>query len=257
MRKLFIAGNWKMNQGPEDTTQFYEKLAATGLSGLNGIDAAVCPPFVSLPAAQKGMQKLPEIRIGGQNLHYEENGAYTGEVSASMLREMECDYVITGHSERREYFGETDEIIRKKNLKALEHGLTPITCVGEVLDERKAGRHFKVVEEQISGVLQGFSQDQAVNTVIAYEPVWAIGTGETATPDQAQEMHQLIRQLLGKMFGDETAEKIRILYGGSMKPANADELLAQPDVDGGLIGGASLKADSYKELLEIAQKHSG
>ena len=256
MRKLFIAGNWKMNQGPEDTASFFKTLANAKTSEIDKIDAAVCPPFVSLQEAEKGMKSVSGVRIGAQNLHTEENGAYTGEVSATMLRELSCDYVITGHSERREYFGETDEVICKKNQKALEHGITPITCVGEVLDQRKSDRQYEVVEKQVTGVLKEFSKEQAETTVIAYEPVWAIGTGETATPEQAQEMHQFIRGILGKMFGEQTAEKIRILYGGSMKPANAEELLDQPDVDGGLIGGASLKADSFNELLEIAQKKS-
>ncbi len=252
-----IAGNWKMNQGPEDTAQFFEALATSKPADISRIDAAVCPPFISLPEAKNGNAKLPDIAIGAQNVSSEENGAFTGEVSATMLKELNCDYAITGHSERREYFGETDAQICKKNLKALEHGLTPITCVGEVLDQRKSERHFKVVEEQLTGVMKGFSKEQAEKTVVAYEPVWAIGTGETATPDQAQEMHKFIREILGKMFGDQTAEKIRILYGGSMKPGNAAELIDQPDVDGGLIGGASLKSDSYSELLKIAQEKSG
>lgn len=257
MRKILIAGNWKMNQGPEETAHFFEEFSKIRKEPLKKADGAVCPPYVSLNEAKKGADKVEGIRIGAQNLYFEDSGAYTGEVSAAMLKETGCTYVITGHSERRSLFGESDSDIRKKNLKALEHALTPITCVGEVLKERKADRHYDVVREQITGVFEGFDPQQVNSCIIAYEPVWAIGTGETATPQQAQEMHAFIRDLIKEHFGANVAEEIRILYGGSMKPDNAGELVSQPDVDGGLVGGASLKPNGFHELLKIAEKQSG
>lgn len=257
MRKILIAGNWKMNQGPAETTRFFDELSKLKKKTLKQSSAAVCPPFVSLNAAREGAGKMEDVHIGAQNLYYEDSGAYTGEVSGPMLKELKCTFVITGHSERREIFGETDGDIRKKNLKALEHELTPITCVGEQLKERKADRHFEVVGNQIAGVFEGFDPQQVNSCVIAYEPVWAIGTGETATPQQAQEMHAFIRGRIRDEFGSNVADDIRILYGGSMKPDNAAELVTQPDVDGGLVGGASLKPDGFNQLIEIAEKYSG
>lgn len=255
MRNILIAGNWKMNMGPKETTAFFEELDEAAQANHQGVTAAVCPPFVSLPAAFSIRKPASTVKIGAQNVHYEDNGAFTGEVSTSMLSELGCEFVILGHSERREYFGEEDAIINKKAIKVLAAGLTPIVCVGEVLDERKQDRHFDVVKNQLAGSLSGLSITGAAGIVIAYEPVWAIGTGETATPVQAQEMHAFIRAELSKLFDSPTAEAIRILYGGSMKPDNAGELLQQPDVDGGLIGGASLKPDSFAGLIEIAAGH--
>lgn len=252
MRSILIAGNWKMNMGPRETADFFEKLDVEAQKDITGVDAAVCPPFVSIPAAFSARKSASAVKIGAQNVHYEDNGAFTGEVSITMLGELGCDYVILGHSERREYFGEDDAIVNKKVKKALIEGITPIVCVGEVLDERKQNRHLEVVKKQTAGALEGLSASDAEKIVIAYEPVWAIGTGETASPEQAQEMHAFIRGELEGLFGKDTADSIRILYGGSMKPANADELLKQPDVDGGLIGGASLKPDSFAELVAIA-----
>ncbi|MDG5767654.1 triose-phosphate isomerase [Balneolales bacterium ANBcel1] len=252
MRSILIAGNWKMNMGPKETADFFAKLDDAAQKQIDGVEAAVCPPFISLPAAFDARKEGSAVKIGAQNVHFENNGAYTGEVSTAMLNELGCDFVILGHSERREYFGEDDAIINKKTKKALGDGLTPIVCVGEVLQERKDGSHFDVVKTQTKGSLAGIDASDAAKIVIAYEPVWAIGTGETATPDQAQEMHSFIRQELAGLFGQEIADAIRILYGGSMKPDNADELLQNPDVDGGLIGGASLKPDSFAELVAIA-----
>ncbi len=252
MRSFLIAGNWKMNMGPKETADFFGQLDDAVQQEKPGVEAAVCPPFISLPAAFEARKPGSAVKIGAQNVHFEDNGAYTGEVSTTMLNELGCDFVILGHSERREYFGEDDAIINKKVKKALADGITPIVCVGEVLDERKSNRHFDVVKTQTTGSLAGLSASDAGKIVIAYEPVWAIGTGETASPEQAQEMHAFIRKELTGLFGQDVADTIRILYGGSMKPDNAGELMQNPDVDGGLIGGASLKADSFAKLVSIA-----
>ena len=254
MRSILIAGNWKMNMGPAETADFFKQLDDAAQKEIEGVEAAVCPPFVSLPAAFSARKSGSAVKIGAQNIHFEDNGAFTGEISSTMLNELGCDFVILGHSERREYFGENDEIINKKVKKALADGITPIVCVGEVLDERKQDRHFDVVKTQTASSLAGLSATDASKIVIAYEPVWAIGTGETASPEQAQEMHAFIRKEVAGLFGQDIADGVRILYGGSMKPANADELLKQPDVDGGLIGGASLKPDSFAELVAISAK---
>ena len=254
MRGILIAGNWKMNMGPDSTTRFFEELDAKVHTNHAKVEAAVCPPFVSLPAAMSARKNESALKIGAQNTHFEDDGAYTGEVSHSMLRELGCDYVILGHSERREYFGEDDGIVNRKVRKTLAGGLTPIVCVGEVLQERKEDRHFEVVKTQLRGSLAGIVAKDAPALVVAYEPVWAIGTGETATPQQAQEMHAFIRKELGDLFGKGISDEIRILYGGSMKPDNAGELLKQPDVDGGLVGGASLKPASFSELVAIARQ---
>ncbi|MBP3192560.1 triose-phosphate isomerase [Natronogracilivirga saccharolytica] len=251
-RSILIAGNWKMNMGPNDTADFFEQLDAESQKQIDGVIAAVCPPFVSLATAFDSRKSASAVKIGAQNVHFEDNGAFTGEISTSMLTEVGCDYVILGHSERREYFGEDDAIINKKVKKALLAGITPIVCVGEVLDERKQNRHFDVVKTQTAGSLEGLSASELEKVVIAYEPVWAIGTGETASPEQAQEMHAFIRDELAKLFGKEAADTVLILYGGSMKPANAGELLQKPDVDGGLIGGASLKPADFAKLVAIA-----
>ena len=251
-RSILIAGNWKMNMGPKETADFFEQLDADSQKNIEGVEAAVCPPFVSLTTAFSSRKSASAVKIGAQDVHFEDNGAFTGEISTSMLTEIGCDFVILGHSERREYFGEDDAIINRKVKKALEAGITPIVCVGEVLDERKQDRHFDVVKNQTSGSLKGLSTSDMENVVIAYEPVWAIGTGETATPEQAQEMHAFIREELSVLFGKEVADAVLILYGGSMKPANAAELLLKPDVDGGLIGGASLKPADFAKLVAIA-----
>lgn len=254
MRQLFIAGNWKMNCGPDETATLLQGIKKKCGSMPGKVDGLVCPPMISLTTAADELADFSGISLGAQNVHYEDNGAFTGEVSTQMLNEINCEYVILGHSERRQYFGETDKTVNIKANKALEDGLKPIICVGESLDQRKDGNHEKVVRKQVQAALVGVEDEDADNLVVAYEPLWAIGTGETASPDQAQEMHEKIRSMIADLYDDETAEQIRILYGGSMKPHNAEELLSQPDVDGGLIGGASLKADSFTEIIEIADE---
>ncbi|HEY1108040.1 MAG TPA: triose-phosphate isomerase, partial [Opitutaceae bacterium] len=211
----------------------------------------VCPPFTALEAAGKALEGS-EVKLGAQNMHAEASGAFTGEISAPMLRAIFTTHVILGHSERRTLFGETDEIVNKKVLSALKNQLKPIFCVGETLAERESGSTLKVVQTQIEKGLEGVSKELATSVVVAYEPVWAIGTGKVATTEQAQEVHAFIRGLLTKLFTDTVSSKVRILYGGSMKPANAPELLAQKDIDGGLIGGASLEARSFVELVTAA-----
>ncbi len=255
MRRFLIAGNWKMNCGPADAAELLEGLKEKKAEVAEEVDVLVCPPFVSLSMSVNYLHDT-DIEVGAQNIHFEENGAYTGEVSASMLVEAGCNFVIIGHSERREYFGETDTTVNKKAKKALEHNIVPVVCVGESLDQRKANIHFELVKNQVTAAFEGISDTEALDIVIAYEPIWAIGTGETASPEQAQEMHAHIRSILAELYDQETADGIRILYGGSMKPGNAEELLGQEDVDGGLIGGASLSADSFAEIITIAEKLS-
>lgn len=253
-RNFLIAGNWKMNNGAGTTAPFFNDLAKILDNVPDQVEMLICPPFVSLTEAVDAAKPLSGMQVGAQNLHYEDNGAYTGEISAEMLKDAGCSHVIIGHSERREYFGETDQIIGKKIVKALGSNLTPVFCVGEVLGERKAGDHFKVVETQVLGALSEMDSSDIAKIVIAYEPVWAIGTGETATPEQAQEMHAFIRKVIVNKAGSDVASGMKILYGGSMKPDNAADLLGQTDVDGGLIGGASLKADSFAAIVQAATK---
>lgn len=254
-RQFLIAGNWKMNGGPFGASELLEGLTAKKTEFSEDVDVLVCPPFVSLGIAVKYLHNS-EIQVGAQNFHFEDNGAFTGEISITMLAESGCNYVLVGHSERREYFGETDESVNIKTHKALGESIVPIVCVGESLDQRKSNVHFDLVSNQIKKALKNISNTDVLDVVIAYEPIWAIGTGETASPEQAQEMHAFIRAELVKIYDDETASAIRILYGGSMKPGNAEELLSQEDVDGGLIGGASLSADSFAEIITIAEKLS-
>ncbi|TVQ65949.1 MAG: triose-phosphate isomerase [Balneolaceae bacterium] len=251
-RTFLIAGNWKMNAGPSEASKIATELVAAWEGKSFQAEALICPPFVSIPAVAAAFGNSA-FKTGAQNVHTEDNGAFTGEVSTDMLKETGCEYVIVGHSERREYFHESSDLVAEKAKKVINDGLKAIVCVGEVLSERKAGTYKEVVKEQMNAVLNTLSGDVSDQFVVAYEPVWAIGTGETATPEQAQDMHQYIRTLLNEHFGSEVAEKIRILYGGSMKPDNAADLLSRPDVDGGLIGGASLKADSFSEILSAAE----
>jgi triosephosphate isomerase len=249
-RKKLIAGNWKMNKtSAEGVTLVRDIVAAVGKQA--DVEVVVCPPFTALESAGKSLEGS-EVKLGAQNMHHEASGAFTGEISATMLRSIYTTHVILGHSERRTYFGENDELINKKVLAALKNQLKPILCVGETLAERESNSTLKVVQTQTERGLEGVSKELATNVVIAYEPVWAIGTGKVATTEQAQEVHAFIRGLLVKLFGDATAQKVRILYGGSMKPANAPELLAQKDIDGGLIGGASLEARSFVDLVNAA-----
>ncbi len=244
-----------MNAGPAEGKKLAGELVKKWKEHTFDCDVLVCPPYLSIFSVVNEL-KDTEIEVGVQNLYHEDNGAFTGEISTSMIKEAGCSYAIVGHSERREYFNESNDLIAKKVKKALEEGLRPILCVGEKLDQRKAGKHEKIVRDQVDEVLKHLTADYAPELVIAYEPVWAIGTGETATPEQAQEMHLFIRQLLAERWSKERSNEVRILYGGSMKPDNAEELLSQSDVDGGLIGGASLKSDSFSEIIEIAESIS-
>lgn len=255
MRRFLIAGNWKMNCGPNETAALLEELKKETPVISENVDVLVCPPFVSLSMSVNHLHDT-DIAVGAQNFHFEDNGAYTGEISATMLEESGCNYVIIGHSERREYFGETDEGVNAKTKKALLHKLVPVVCVGESLAQRKDGVHFDLVKNQVKAALKDISSDDVLDVVIAYEPIWAIGTGETASPEQAQEMHAHIRNTIESLYDSETADAIRILYGGSMKPGNAEELLQQNDVDGGLIGGASLDAKSFSQIISAAEKIS-
>lgn len=253
MRKLLIAGNWKMNAGPTQAKVLADEMVEIWNDKEFSHEALICPPYVSLPFVVKSFRNSV-FKTGAQNVYTEDNGAFTGEISSSMLKELTCDYVILGHSERREYFNESDEFIANKVVKVLDESMRPILCVGEKLEDRKADNHQSVVKNQLKVVLDQVDKIHAENFVVAYEPVWAIGTGETASPQQAQEMHEFIRTFIASEWSAESADKVRVLYGGSMKPANAEELLSQPDVDGGLIGGASLKADSFCEIMTIAEQ---
>lgn len=223
------------------------------LSAPDGTQVVVCPPFTALAAVGQVVAGS-RIGLGAQDLHWAKEGAYTGEVSAEMLRDIGCRYVIVGHSERRQYFGETDENVNRKILAALASDLTPIICVGETLLEREAGRAYTVVETQIKGALTGLRPEQVQELILAYEPVWAIGTGKTATPSQAEEMHAHIRKTIALLFGAEIAHGVRILYGGSVKPENAEELLGRSEIDGALVGGSSLQADSFAAIANAAKK---
>jgi triosephosphate isomerase len=250
LRKKLIAGNWKMNKTPTDGVALVAELV-TAIGKQTDVDVLVCPPFTGLESAGKALEGST-LKLGAQNMHFEANGAFTGEVSAPMLRALFATHVILGHSERRALFGEQDAFINKKVLAALKNQLRPILCVGETLAEREGGTTLKVVQTQLEAGLEGVGKEQAPTVIVAYEPVWAIGTGKVATTDQAQEVHAFIRGLLVKLYGDTIAQKVRILYGGSMKPANAPELLSQKDIDGGLIGGAALEARSFVELVKAA-----
>jgi triosephosphate isomerase len=250
LRKKLIAGNWKMNKTTADAVVLAQEIV-TAVGKVADVDIVICPPFTVLESVARALDGSI-VKLGGQNMHHEVNGAFTGEIAAPMLRAFFATHVILGHSERRTYFGENDEFINKKVIAALKNQLRPILCVGETLAEREAGSTLKVVQTQTERCLEGVSKELATNVVIAYEPVWAIGTGKVATSEQAQEVHAFIRGLLTKLFGEHTAQKIRILYGGSMKPANAAELLNQKDIDGGLIGGASLEARSFVDLVKAA-----
>ena len=251
MRKHIVAGNWKMNctfdEADELINGIMEKLENTELP--RETQLIVCPPFPYLEMTSDYANDS-YFMVGAQNVSDQEKGAYTGEVSAEMLESMEIDYCIVGHSERRGYYGETDKIVAAKVDQLLKHGLKPIVCVGEVLEEREAGKQLDVVKRQVEEGLFHLTAEQMKEVVIAYEPVWAIGTGKTATPEQAQEIHAHIRSLLTTKYGKELSDEISILYGGSCKPSNAKELFACPDIDGGLIGGASLKADDFVAIAQ-------
>ncbi len=253
-RTPLIAGNWKMYQTATAAVALVERLRAL-LEKTDEVEVVVCPPFTALPAVARALEGS-WIGVGAQNMHWEKEGAYTGEISPAMLTDIGCRYVILGHSERRQYFGETDLQVNRKLRAALGYGLTPILCVGETLVEREDGRTFQVVEGQLHGGLSGVPAQAAEGITVAYEPVWAIGTGRTATPEQAEEVHTFIRKRLAELWGEAGATAIRILYGGSVKPDNIDELMAEPEIDGALVGGASLRADDFARIIQFQKVHS-
>jgi len=246
-RRPFIAGNWKMFKTLPDAVKTAEKLAEL-VQDVRDTDIMIAPPFISVAAVGNALKGSP-VRLGAQNLFWEAEGAYTGEISASMLVSAGCTHVIVGHSERRQYFGETDENVNRKIRAALRAGLVPVFCVGETETERDAKNTFSVLDKQIKNGLKDFVSDELEKLVIAYEPVWAIGTGKTATAGQAQEVHEYMRSLLEKKFGNPLAKSLRIQYGGSVKPDNIRELMQMPDVDGALVGGASLSAETFSRII--------
>lgn len=248
---MLVAGNWKMNTDLV-TARTLAKDVVEAVGDPQKVKVVICPPTISVHDVSEIVRMSP-VGLGAQNMHEEAYGAYTGEVSAPMLRSVGCQFVIIGHSERRQYFGETDAGVNRKIKQALAHDLVPIVCVGETLEERKSGKAQEVVRTQVAGALDGIAIDNPDWLVLAYEPVWAIGTGETASPKQAQEMHALIRQLLKDRYGENKGRKIEILYGGSVKPNNAAELFNEQDVTGGLIGGASLNAEDFVAIVRAAQ----
>jgi len=248
-RKKIVAGNWKMNKSIAEAQDLAEGIKRE-LVELRDVDVVLCPPFTALKVVGEVIDST-SIKLGAQNMHFEENGAYTGEISAAMLRDLYCHYVILGHSERRKYFRETDMIVNKKLKTAIEAHLNPIVCVGETLEQRDAGEHKSVVARQVEGSLADLGEDLK-KVILAYEPVWAIGTGRTAEPPDAQEMHVHIREVIQGMSDAQTAESLRIQYGGSVKPKNAKELFAQPDIDGGLIGGAALETRLFVDVVKAA-----
>jgi triosephosphate isomerase len=247
-RRIIIAGNWKMNKNIGESIDLANSIKRS-LYDIEEVEIVVCPPFTSLSDVNEITMET-NIKLGAQDCFWEKEGAFTGEVSASMLKSVGCEYCIIGHSERRQFFGETNETVNKKLKVLLKENIKPIVCVGEKLEERKGGRTFDVIKDHVVNSLAGISKEEMARTVIAYEPVWAIGTGVNATKEQAEEAHKYIRTLLGQMHGDEVAKSVRIQYGGSVKPENIKELILQEDVDGALVGGASLKADSFVQLVK-------
>jgi triosephosphate isomerase len=248
-RKLIIAGNWKMNKTAAEALALVNSLKLE-IVNVKEVDVVVCPPFTALESVSKAILETKNIRLGAQNMSENNFGAFTGEICAGMLKEFSVRYVILGHSERRQYQKETDKLISKKAAAVHGASLKPIVCVGETLAEREGGQMEKVLETQVTGSLAGLTKEQMVETIVAYEPVWAIGTGKTATTQQAQDTHAFIRGVLVKMFDEATAKKVRIQYGGSVKPSNAHELMSQPDVDGALVGGAALEARSFADIIK-------
>lgn len=252
MRRPFIAGNWKMNLDLASSVALVEGLVKK-MADFGDVEVAVCPPSVYLAAVAKAAAGS-KVGVGAQNMYHEPNGAFTGELSGAMLKDVGCQYVILGHSERRNILGESSEAVNLKVHAALAAGLTPIVCVGELLAERKANKTMDVIRRQFDGSFSGLTGEQVKKTVIAYEPVWAIGTGEVATPEQAEEVHLGLRKLMEARYNKEVAESVRIQYGGSVKPDNAAELLAQPNIDGALVGGASLKVEPFVGIIAGAKK---
>jgi triosephosphate isomerase len=250
-RLPFIAGNWKMNKTVGEALDLIRELK-TALSGVKGVEVAVAPPFTALHAVHKELEGS-SIRLAAQNLYWEEKGAFTGEISPLMLKEVGCQYVIIGHSERRQFFGESDETVNRRIKAAFAQGLRVIFCIGETLREREETKTFIVIERQVSGGLKGLGDKDLKSMTIAYEPVWAIGTGKTATPEQAEEVHRFIREKMKKLYSQEISEEIRIQYGGSVTPENIKGLMSQPDIDGALVGGASLKAESFSKIVRFKE----
>ena len=250
MRKPIIAGNWKMNKTIKEALELINSLKRE-LVYIEGVDIIVCPPYTALSDASEILMDS-NIKLGAQDVYWEHSGAFTGEVSALMLKDVACEYVILGHSERRKYFFETDEAVNKKIKTSLSVGLTPICCVGETLDEREEEKTFDIIERQLQGALKGLSQEDMSRLIIAYEPVWAIGTGKTATPAQAEEVHKFIRTWLESRYSYQTSQDLRILYGGSVKPSNTKELMQENDIDGALVGGASLESTAFIEIVKNA-----
>jgi triosephosphate isomerase len=250
-RLPFIAGNWKMNKTVGEALGLVRELKAA-ISGVKGVEVAIAPPFTALYAIHKELEGS-SIRLAAQNLYWEEKGAFTGEVSPLMLKEVGCYYVILGHSERRQLFGETDETVNRRIKAALIRDLKVIFCIGETLKEREDGKTFSVIERQVEGGLKGLGDKEMKNMVIAYEPIWAIGTGKTATPEQAEEVHRFIRERLGELYPEEISEETRIQYGGSVIPENIRGLMRQPNIDGALVGGASLKAESFSKIVRFKE----
>ncbi|MFA5088274.1 MAG: triose-phosphate isomerase [Candidatus Omnitrophota bacterium] len=249
MRKIIIAGNWKLNLTEKEAVDLVTKLRSEFVD-CSSVDIVICPVFTELSTIRDLLVDIDNIKLGAQNLYWEDFGAFTGEISAPMLKDYDVAYVIIGHSERRQYFGETNLTVNKKVKAALKHGLIPIVCVGEVLQEREGNKTFEVIRKQCEESLKGFTVEEMEDIIIAYEPVWAIGTGKTATPAQAQEVHKFIRGILAQMYGADVSSKVRIQYGGSVKPENAAELMSQEDIDGALVGGASLKHDSFSKIVK-------
>lgn len=252
MRTPLIAGNWKMYKTPREAVSFIRELK-TAVADVEGVEILLCPAFPALVPAAEAAQGSP-VKIGAQDMYWEREGAFTGQVSAAMLRDAGCDYVIIGHSERRQYFGETDEAVARKVRAALDAGLTPIVCVGETIDQRRADQTAAVIERQVRGGLEGLRAREVAGLVVAYEPVWAIGTGLTASPEDAQQVNALIRAFVARLYDAGTAAAVRIQYGGSVKPANAASLMGQPDIDGALVGGASLKTEDFAGIIKAARE---
>ncbi len=246
-RRPFIAANWKLNNTVPESLKFIAAFTAD-LKSATAVDVVIAAPYTALYSMGVALAES-EFKLGAENIFWEDSGAFTGEISGPMLKDVGCDYVIVGHSERRQYFGETDETVNKRLNAALRNGLIPIMCVGETLDEREANKTWDVIEGQLRGGLKGIDLKGLADFVIAYEPVWAIGTGKTATPEEAQEVHGLIRGFLRESYGNDTADRLRILYGGSVKPSNSRELMSKEDIDGALVGGASLKPDQFAGIV--------
>jgi triosephosphate isomerase (TIM) len=254
MRKKIVAANWKMNMTQAESARFVESLLLRDVGEITDVEVVIVPPFTAIAKVTEALGNAQNIKVGAQNMYWEKNGPFTGEISAALLRDLFVHYVVLGHSERRTLFGETDEVVNRKVHAALAAALRPIVCIGETLEQRDKGNVEKILSIQLRGSLAGLTPKELQETVIAYEPVWAIGTGRNATPAQAQEAHAFIRHTLRAMADDTTAERVRIQYGGSVKPENARELMSQPDIDGALVGGASLDPRSFAQIVKAARE---